>query len=75
MSNALNRVQGVDLDALWTRSEPDLELANGQIRPIRANAPDTPGRAVSGVLRAVGAATPVAAGAVISSIEEISRWD
>lgn len=75
MSKAVDLVRPLDLDALWARSEPDLELDNGEIRPIRANAPERSGRVVSGVLRAIGAAAPVAAVAVISSIEEISRWD
>ena len=77
MTTAALHIRPADLDALWARSEPDLELdpERGEIRPIRGSAPEQPGRAVSGALRAIGAAAPIAAGVVVSSLEEISRWD
>lgn len=76
MSKAIS-ISDRDLDDLWSRSEPDLELSDdGQIRAVRPKAPEGTGRAVSGALRAIGAAAPVAAGVVISSLEEIGqRWD
>ncbi len=66
MSAAAVRVRPSDLDALWARSEPDLELdQDGRIRPVTtANAP-----ARGSVL---GAAAPVALGAIVSSV---GRWD
>ena len=65
MSTAI-QIRPADLDALWARSEPDLELdQDGRIRPI----PDesSPGRGSS-----LGAAAPVALGAIVASV---ARWD
>lgn len=64
-SNAI-RMSPSDLESLWTRSEPDLELdQDGRIRPVAVES--TPSRG-----SALGAAAPVALGAIISSV---SRWD
>lgn len=59
------RVRPSDLEALWARSDPDLELdQDGRIRAI----------AESSTARgsAIGAAAPVAIGAIVSSVQ---RWD
>ncbi len=66
MANAAAiRIQPSDLDALWARSEPDLELdQDGRIRPIPTESSPSRGSAL-------GAAAPVA----LSAISSIARWD
>ncbi len=66
MSTAAVRIPTSDLDKLWARSEPDLELdQDGRIHPIAAESPSSRGSAL-------GAAAPVALGAIVSSV---ARWD
>lgn len=68
-NTAALRIRPSDLDELWTRSEPDLELDHeGRIRPIRAESPASRGSAL-------GAAAPVALGAVVGSVANVARWD
>lgn len=65
-SAAALRIRPSDLDALWSRSEPDLELdQNGEIRQVAAPTAERRGSAL-------GAAAPVALGAIVSSV---ARWD
>lgn len=71
MSKAADRVADVGLDALWDRSEPDLEIVDGQIRPARSEPSQLRNRAL-GVL---GVAAPAAAGAMAIALGEIARWD
>jgi hypothetical protein len=66
LTSAAVRVRPNDLDAVWARSEPDLELdQDGRIRPIPAES--SPGGG-----SALGAAAPVALGAIVASVQ---RWD
>lgn len=66
MTAAVARVHPSDLDVLWERSEPDLELdEDGRIRSIPV---ESPARRGSGL----GAAAPAAIGAVVASV---ARWD
>lgn len=63
------RIRPSDLDDLWARSEPDLELdQDGRIRPVRTESPTSSG---SGI----GAAAPVALGALVGSVANVARWD
>jgi hypothetical protein len=65
-SAATIRVRPNDLDAIWARTEPDLELdQDGRIRPIPPES--TPSRG-----SALGAAAPLALGAIVASV---ARWD
>jgi hypothetical protein len=65
-SEAALRIRPSDLDSLWARSEPDLELdQDGRIRPVPTESSDRRGSAV-------GAAAPIALGALVSSV---ARWD
>lgn len=67
MNPAIARVSTSDLDALWGRSEADIELdQDGRMRPVSAPAAE-PSRG-----SALASAAPVAIGAIVSSI---SRWD
>lgn len=66
MSSAVVHVaRPSDLDEIWSRSEPDLELdPDGRIRRVPAESEER--------RSAVSAAAPVALGAIVSSV---SRWD
>lgn len=67
MSTAVARIRPSDLEALWGRGDPDLELdQDGRIGPIPVPSSE-PSRG-----SALAAAAPVALGAIVSSI---SRWD
>jgi hypothetical protein len=67
MNPAVARIRPGDLDALWGRSDPDLELdQDGRIRPVTAPSVE-PSRG-----SALGSAAPVALGAIVSTV---SRWD
>ena len=67
MNPAVARISPSDLDSLWGRGEPDLELSrDGQIRPMAQRSTE-PSRG-----SAIGAAAPVALGAIVSAV---SRWD
>ncbi len=66
MSTAVARIRPSDLDALWARSEPDLELKDGRVQPI-ATEPTGSSRG-----SAIASAAPVALGMLVSSV---ARWD
>jgi hypothetical protein len=66
VSTAAIRVRPDDLDALWARTEPDLELdQDGRIRLIPSESAPSRGSVL-------GAAAPLALGAIVSSV---ARWD
>lgn len=70
MSTAVARIRPSDLDALWARSEPDLELDDdGRVRPIATE------QAGSSRGSAIASAAPVALGMLVSSIASVNRWD
>lgn len=70
MANAAAlRIRPADLDALWTRSEPDLELDDdGRLRPVPVESAPSRGSLV-------GAAAPIALGALATSVASVARWD
>lgn len=70
MSTAVARIRPSDLESLWARSEPDLELdTDGWIRQIQNAEPTaTRGSAIGSIASAV----PTVVGTIIS---EAARWD
>ena len=73
MSKAIERVRDVDFDALWERSDQDLEMSDdGQIRPLQTEA-SRPQR--NAARAALGVAGPAVAGIAGIALSEIGRWD
>lgn len=77
MSSAVAQLTARDLETLWSRDEPDLQLdQDGRIRPIKTERPagrsSVFGSAGPAAVGAIASAVPAAAGLVLS---ELSRWD
>lgn len=73
MNAAVARLQQSDLDALWSRSEPeDLELdaETGRVAVREQSAPRA-----RGAVNAIRTAAPAVAGAATLIASEARRWD
>lgn len=79
MNSAVAQLTDRELDALWSRDEPDLVLDPdvGTLTPAKSGASE-PRRGTSiatGIGKAVASAAPVAGSVLLSSIEAAARWD